>query len=799
MLRFALALAAFAAVARAELEDGRQNQTEQELAERKAETLKELNDTALQFKARYGDAVPYPEDLRMPAEFSEMVLPMQMNQDPLAPMSTDVPASQAEQADEKPPPRTCKDTEDDVAENVLNGHTCTTLGAVAACSHPDRGATVGQWCPKTCATELCNKCKVDEDDAGDDDDSAEAFIANGAGGAWKAIGGLLKHVATSDTGVVWGVNSNDDIYYSPDKTGKWEHVAGKLKQITVSGNGQHIWGVTSGDGIFYRKGRNGGWEHVGGALKFIDVSGDGSHIWGVNSNDDIYYRNGRHGNWQHITGACKVAAAHYDSMGRPSLCMGCPPIGDCKLKQISVSSGGAHIWGVNSDDEVFYRNGRHGVWVPKVGKLKHVSVNDDGTHVWGVNSQDDIFYRNGKSGAWKHIGGKLKQVAVAGDGREVAGVDSADNVFFRDGLGLSGTSTGGRPPVYVGHFAMSGVDIGLLTALTDAIKSMRAIQGYFDADNYDLRRHYCREVGESAAGRGLRNMAKSLNTMIEVSVGTSFTVLFNEFSAHSISFIFGENKEFACADNEAHGITLGLLGISMSAGVSISPLAGGSGLGGWATAGATWDEPDICASFGLSMFVGIAGTIQVNLEQAFEGLKDPWKTISDSLNNLIDGVVRKIKEKKLSSTTVRNLLLKAFFDLLGKFGVTSIGVEVSLGVDVLDIPKVAAMLGALPPISFSVTRCTQKFVQCMDSNGVSNSAACSEKPVVYGDPDGKRCLMGTSCKYCNKKATHWWGNSFTSCGTEPCWAKYAFCGWGTTCKMCCNGDEYWIPGIHKCT
>jgi hypothetical protein len=33
----------------------------------------------------------------------------------------------------------------------------------------------------------------------------------------------------------------------------------------------------------------------------------------------------------------------------------------------------------------------------------------------------------------------------------------------------------------------------------------------------------------------------------------------------------------------------------------------------------------------------------------------------------------------------------------------------------------------------------------------------------------------------------WWPGKFRyACGSEPCWAKGTFCGWGTTCKNCCR-------------
>merc|ERR1711939_534213 len=70
-----------------------------------------------------------------------------------------------------------------------------------------------------------------------------------------------------------------------------------------------------------------------------------------------------------------------------------------KLKQVSVGLGG-HVWGVNRNDDIFYRNGVGGRWKHIAGKLKQISVGSSG-RVWGVNRNDDIFYRNGAGGRWK--------------------------------------------------------------------------------------------------------------------------------------------------------------------------------------------------------------------------------------------------------------------------------------------------------------------------------------------------------------------------------------------------------------
>ena len=60
-----------------------------------------------------------------------------------------------------------------------------------------------------------------------------------------------------------------------------------------------------------------------------------------------------------------------------------------------------HVWGINSNDMIYYRNGVgdkkwHHV-EPKGSRLKQISVSADGNHVWGVSSNGKIYYRKGVS------------------------------------------------------------------------------------------------------------------------------------------------------------------------------------------------------------------------------------------------------------------------------------------------------------------------------------------------------------------------------------------------------------------
>ncbi|XP_078579264.1 uncharacterized protein LOC144863708 [Branchiostoma floridae x Branchiostoma japonicum] len=231
---------------------------------------------------------------------------------------------------------------------------------------------------------------------------------------WKAIAGKLKFVSVGTKGV-WGVNSNDEVFYREGSG--WKPIAGKLKQVS---SGHSVWGVNANDDIFIRQGTS--WSKVDGKLKQLDVSSTAKQLWGVNSKNIIYRRTG--------ISADKLTGTAWEKI-------------DGLLKHVSV--GPAGVWGVNANDEIFYRTGTFGNeasagsgWEKTDGKLKQISSGDNA--VWGVNANDDIFIREGISSStpvgtgWRKIPGKLKQVETSPSGEEAWGVNSGDSIFHYGSL-----------------------------------------------------------------------------------------------------------------------------------------------------------------------------------------------------------------------------------------------------------------------------------------------------------------------------------------------------------------------------
>ena len=85
------------------------------------------------------------------------------------------------------------------------------------------------------------------------------------------------------------------------------------------------------------------------------------------------------------------------------------------------------VWGVNAANLIFRIN-EDKKWIRIAGSLKHVTTGEAG--VWGVNKDDNIFFRTGLT--WRRIPGKLKQID-SGTSLIVYGVNSKDDIFCRAG------------------------------------------------------------------------------------------------------------------------------------------------------------------------------------------------------------------------------------------------------------------------------------------------------------------------------------------------------------------------------
>jgi len=84
---------------------------------------------------------------------------------------------------------------------------------------------------------------------------------------------------------------------------------------------------------------------------------------------------------------------------------------------------------VNSYDEVYYRSGFYGLWNLADGKLKKVSVSADGRHLWGLDEWNQVFWTCTYNMSWIRVPGSLVDVCASEYGMKVWGIDKAGYVW----------------------------------------------------------------------------------------------------------------------------------------------------------------------------------------------------------------------------------------------------------------------------------------------------------------------------------------------------------------------------------
>jgi hypothetical protein len=113
---------------------------------------------------------------------------------------------------------------------------------------------------------------------------------------WNKINGKLKQVQ-SNGNVVCGVSSIDQIFCKDDLySSNWRQLTGGLKYVTVLEGGR-LFGVSSNDQIWYNNDykEKSNWMLIPGGLKQIDS--DGTMTCGVNSGNNLFCRKDLFSDW----------------------------------------------------------------------------------------------------------------------------------------------------------------------------------------------------------------------------------------------------------------------------------------------------------------------------------------------------------------------------------------------------------------------------------------------------------------------------------------------------------------------
>lgn len=225
---------------------------------------------------------------------------------------------------------------------------------------------------------------------------------------WKVVGGALTNVTISDTEVIFGVNSSDNIYRKDNINAPWQQLPGGLVQIAAQG-GDTVVGANRNKHIFRGNGR-GGWWHIPGGAHWTGASPNGD-TWVVGTNGTqwgnfgFWRKDGSNApNWGSVPGAAKM-----------------------------LSMGAGELWCVQDNGNIFRWNG--GGWElkprPNGIPVKSVAVSVNGKRILCIaenGANGAIFAWHGSN--WIAVSGTLKQIAICDT--IVIGVSSVDQIFCMD-------------------------------------------------------------------------------------------------------------------------------------------------------------------------------------------------------------------------------------------------------------------------------------------------------------------------------------------------------------------------------
>jgi len=252
----------------------------------------------------------------------------------------------------------------------------------------------------------------------------EKFTTNDS--SWQRLNGNIKQISLTQNGDAWGVNLNNKTYYKSLNSSNWVSASGTLIYIEVSGNGKQLFGI-GGDNILYWSMAN-----TNGNCNWYKDSLNGQTTTNVNSISST-----TDGNTLYITTKdykiYRWTRTDSQSTGIPR------KTGDWKLingtlKYICVSGDGRHLWGCNSNNNLYFA---HANKVNKPDwslddrvKLKAVSSSENGQEVWGVDP-NGILWKYGKN-IWSKESGitNASQIAVSGNSKNVLTCITNGAIFY---------------------------------------------------------------------------------------------------------------------------------------------------------------------------------------------------------------------------------------------------------------------------------------------------------------------------------------------------------------------------------
>jgi len=116
---------------------------------------------------------------------------------------------------------------------------------------------------------------------------------NGVSGKWRSLPGSYTQVSVSGDGKhVWALKRGGKIYYRRGLNARFRRMSGQADQISVNKNGRHVYHIRR-NVVYYRRGATNSfgrrWQNLG-RVRYISVSGNGKSVWAIFTNGRTYYR-----------------------------------------------------------------------------------------------------------------------------------------------------------------------------------------------------------------------------------------------------------------------------------------------------------------------------------------------------------------------------------------------------------------------------------------------------------------------------------------------------------------------------
>jgi len=222
---------------------------------------------------------------------------------------------------------------------------------------------------------------------------------------WISIPGGLSDIGVGANGVVWGVNSAQQIYRWTGST--WTQMPGAATRVSVDPQG-NAWVVNAAGGIYAWNGSD--WAQIPGGLSDIGVGANGV-VWGVNSAQQIYRRTGSA--WTQMPGAAT---------------------------RVSVDPQG-NAWVVNAGGQIYQWVNNN--WLQRPGAAKDIAACHDG-NIFVVGTDNAPYKWNGSN--WdKKSGANLMNIACDAKGMVYATTASQGIVFGMTHATATATATAPAP------------------------------------------------------------------------------------------------------------------------------------------------------------------------------------------------------------------------------------------------------------------------------------------------------------------------------------------------------------------